>query len=79
MSLILLTLIYALALNSFKPWDLLMGVVISGGLLWLFRRFLFGRRRIKGKHSRAAMSTPRKLRASGTPRSSMRSPMTAIL
>lgn len=41
-SLVLLTLIYALVLASFDPWDLLLGALLSGGLLLGFRRFLAG-------------------------------------
>ncbi len=40
--LILLTLLYALVLASFDPWDLLLGALLSGGLLLGFRRFLAG-------------------------------------
>ncbi len=35
-----LTLVYALTLASFDPWDLLLGALLSGGLLLGFRRFL---------------------------------------
>ncbi len=34
----LLTLVYALVLASFQPWDLLLGAVLSGAILLLFRR-----------------------------------------
>ncbi len=44
LSLVCLTLVYALALASFQPWDLAIGAAISGMLLLWFRRFLFGER-----------------------------------
>ncbi len=37
----LLTLVYALVLASFQPWDLLLGAVLSGAILLLFRRAIF--------------------------------------
>lgn len=40
-SILFLTLIYAFTLGSFHAWDLLLGVLISGGLYLLFRRYLF--------------------------------------
>jgi len=40
-SILLLTLVYALTLASFAPWDLALGVLLAGGTLLLFRRFLF--------------------------------------
>ena len=40
-SLLLLTLVYALVLASFHPWDLALGAVLSGVLLFSFRRFVF--------------------------------------
>jgi multicomponent Na+:H+ antiporter subunit E len=43
-SLVLLTLVYALVLDSLKPWDLVSGALVSAMLLVLFRRFLFGGR-----------------------------------
>lgn len=43
-SLLLLTLIYALVLASFAPWDLALGAVFSGTLLYMFRGFVFGGR-----------------------------------
>jgi len=39
-SAMLLTAIYALALASANPWDLGMGVLLSSGVLVLFRRYL---------------------------------------
>lgn len=39
--LVLLTLVYALALASLDPWDLLTGAFVSGVLLLLFRQFVF--------------------------------------
>lgn len=42
LSLVLLTLIYALVLASFSPWDLALGAVSSGALLFAFREFVFG-------------------------------------
>jgi multicomponent Na+:H+ antiporter subunit E len=39
--LVLLTLTYALALASFKPWDLAIGALLSCVLLVVFRRFVF--------------------------------------
>ena len=44
LSLVLLTLIYALVLASFAPWDLALGAVFSGMLLYAFRGFVFGGR-----------------------------------
>jgi multisubunit Na+/H+ antiporter MnhE subunit len=41
LTLIGLTLVYALTLASFHPWDLLIGLVISGGVVLLFHRFMF--------------------------------------
>lgn len=40
-SLVLLTLLWALALESADPWDLLIGALLSAVLLWLVRGFLF--------------------------------------
>ncbi len=37
-----LTLVYALALASFHPWDLLFGAGLSATLLFASRRFVFG-------------------------------------
>ena len=37
-----LTLVYALALGSFRPWDLLFGAGLSAALLFASRRFVFG-------------------------------------
>ncbi len=39
---VVLTLIYALALGSFHPWDLLFGAGFSAALLFASRRFVFG-------------------------------------
>lgn len=39
---VLLTLVYALALGSFHPWDLLFGGGLSAALLFASRRFVFG-------------------------------------
>ena len=36
-----LTLVYALALASFHPWDLLIGAGLSAALLFLFARVVF--------------------------------------
>ncbi|MDP8923886.1 MAG: Na+/H+ antiporter subunit E [Chloroflexota bacterium] len=44
LSLVLLTLIYALTLASLDPWDLLVGAFVSAALLELFRRAVIGRR-----------------------------------
>ena len=41
-SLALLTLVYALVLASFSPWDLAFGAVLSGVLLYAFRGYVFG-------------------------------------
>lgn len=41
-SLVLLTLVYALVLASFHPWDLALGAVLSGVLLFAFRGYIFG-------------------------------------
>ncbi len=40
-SLVLLTLVYALVLASFHPWDLALGAALSALLLFSFRRFVF--------------------------------------
>lgn len=37
LSLVLLTLIYSLVLASFHPWDLALGALFSGALLFVFR------------------------------------------
>ena len=37
----LLTLVYALVLASFQPWDLAIGAALSGATLLLFRRAIF--------------------------------------
>jgi len=42
LSLLLLTLVYAMVLASFAPWDLALGAVFSGVLLYAFRGFVFG-------------------------------------
>jgi len=39
---VVLTLVYALALGSFHPWDLLIGASLSAALLFASRRFVFG-------------------------------------
>jgi multicomponent Na+:H+ antiporter subunit E len=39
---VVLTLVYALALASFHPWDLLIGASLSAALLFASRRFVFG-------------------------------------
>lgn len=41
-SLVLLTLVYALVLASFSPWDLAFGATLSGILLYAFRGYVFG-------------------------------------
>jgi multicomponent Na+:H+ antiporter subunit E len=40
-ALLLLTFVYAMVLASFDPLDLLFGAVLSGALLYVFRRFVF--------------------------------------
>lgn len=40
LALVLLTLTYALVLGSFQPWDLALGAVVSGALLFVFRGVL---------------------------------------
>ena len=37
-----LTLVYALALASFHPWDLFFGAALSAVLVFASRRFVFG-------------------------------------
>ena len=44
LALLLLTLVYALVLASFAPWDLALGAAFSGALLYAFRGFVFGGR-----------------------------------
>jgi multisubunit Na+/H+ antiporter MnhE subunit len=39
---VVLTIVYALALASFHPWDLLVGAGLSAALLFASRRFVFG-------------------------------------
>lgn len=39
---VLLTLVYAMVLVSFHPFDLLFGAVLSAALLYAFRGFVFG-------------------------------------
>jgi multicomponent Na+:H+ antiporter subunit E len=40
-AIVALTLVYALALGSFHPWDLLFGAGLSAGLLFASWRFVF--------------------------------------
>lgn len=40
-AILVLTLVYALALASFHPWDLLFGAGLSAALLFASRRFVF--------------------------------------
>jgi multicomponent Na+:H+ antiporter subunit E len=40
-AILVLTLVYALALASFHPWDLLFGAGLSAALLFTCRRFVF--------------------------------------
>ena len=40
-AILMLTLVYALALASFHPWDLLFGAGLSAALLFASRRFVF--------------------------------------
>ncbi len=60
LSLVFLTLVYALTLASFQPWDLLIGAALSGMLLLWFKRFLFGRRLqpLPGLHRRMLAFVP---------------------
>lgn len=60
LSLALLTCVYGLALASFDPWDLALGLVASAATLVLFRRILFGGRpaSIEGL-GRRALGLPR--------------------
>ena len=44
LALVLLVLVYALVLASADPWDLALGAVAGGGLLWATRGFVFGGR-----------------------------------
>ena len=44
LALFLLTLTYALVLGSFKPWDLAIGAVVSGVLLYALRGLALGAR-----------------------------------
>ncbi|WP_119068689.1 Na+/H+ antiporter subunit E [Rubrobacter indicoceani] len=41
-SLVLLTGVYCSVISSFAGWDILMGAVFSGTILFVFRDFLFG-------------------------------------
>lgn len=41
-SVVLLTLVYALVLASFEPWDLAIGAAVSGVLFFAARGYLFG-------------------------------------
>lgn len=45
----LLVLVYAMALASFEPWDLAIGAILSGTLLFAFRGFLFRERPSDGR------------------------------
>ncbi|HLF67702.1 MAG TPA: Na+/H+ antiporter subunit E [Gaiellaceae bacterium] len=60
LSLAALTLIYALAVASFHPWDLAFGLGASALVLLLFRAFLFGERlcSIDGLGARALALLP---------------------
>jgi multicomponent Na+:H+ antiporter subunit E len=40
-AILMLTLVYALALASFRPWDLFFGAGLSAALLFVSRRFVF--------------------------------------
>lgn len=42
LTLVLLVLTFALVIGSFAPWDLVIGTVISGVLIYGTRRFTFG-------------------------------------
>lgn len=44
LALSLLTLVYAMVLASFHPFDLLFGATLSGALIYAFRPFVFGGR-----------------------------------
>ena len=44
LSLVVLTLIYCMVLASFAPWDVALGALLSGVLLYAFRGFVFGGR-----------------------------------
>jgi multisubunit Na+/H+ antiporter MnhE subunit len=44
LSLVLLTLVYALTLGSLDPWDLLVGALIAASLLAFFQTTVIGRR-----------------------------------
>lgn len=61
-SIVLLTLVYAMVLASFKPLDLLAGALISGALVFGLGRFLFPERgwsgRIQGGFLRRAAAFP---------------------
>jgi len=50
-AIVALTLVYALALASFHPWDLVIGACLSTALLFASRRFVFG---VDGEGSRPA-------------------------
>lgn len=59
LSLLLLTLVYALVLGSFDPLDLLLGLALSGVLLFVFRDYLFAGAEMNGTLlGRAAAFTP---------------------
>lgn len=47
-ALIALTVIYAMTLASFHPWDLVLGALLAAGLLLAFRPFLFGDAPLRG-------------------------------
>jgi multicomponent Na+:H+ antiporter subunit E len=57
---LLLTLTYALVLGSFHAWDLAMGAIVSGALLYALRGFVFGGRpeRPNGSFRRLAAFVP---------------------
>lgn len=58
LAVVLLTLTYALTLASFHPGDLLLGAVISGVLLFVFRETLYGDREKGGLLARIVAFVP---------------------
>lgn len=60
LALTLLTIVYVLVLASLDPWDLALGAALSGGVLVVFRAFLFGRRPVPIEDlGRRALAVPR--------------------
>lgn len=60
-ALVVLSLVYALALGSFHPWDLLFGAGLSATLLFASRRFVFGADDTASRQEDQRLSLPGKV------------------